>query len=78
MMNNLDSKAQVFTRELSFQERCDYYVSILNETSLYSSKKVAFVNYCIDEVKQSIMDKNNVPTKLTTITYKDKTFEVYE
>ncbi len=66
------------TRELSFQERCDYYVSNLKETALYSSKKEVFVNYSIDEVKQSIMDKNNVPTKLTTITFKDKTFEVYE
>jgi hypothetical protein len=74
----MNEQVIVNTRELSFQERCDYYVSILNETSLYSSTKVAFVNYCIDEVKQSIMDNSNVPTKLTTITYKDKTFEVYE
>ena len=78
MMNNLDSKAQVFTRELSFQERCDYFVSNMNETSLYSSKKDIFVLHSIDKVKQSIMDNSNVPTKLTTITYKDKIFEVYE
>jgi hypothetical protein len=29
-------------------------------------------------VKQIIMDKNNIPTKLITITYKDKTIESYE
>ncbi len=74
----MNKQVIVNTRELSFQERCDYYVSILNETSLYSSKKDIFVLHSIDKVKQSIMDNNNVPTKLTTITYKDKTFEVYE
>jgi hypothetical protein len=74
----MNEQVVVNTRELSFQERCDYFVSNMNETSLYSSKKDIFVLHSIDKVKQSIMDNSNVPTKLTTITYKDKTFEVYE
>jgi hypothetical protein len=74
----MNEQVLVNTRELSFQERCDYFVSKMNETSLYSSKKDIFVLHSIDKVKQSIMDNSNVPTKLTTITYKDKTFEVYE
>jgi hypothetical protein len=49
-------------RELSLEERNNYYTS----------------NYLgLDETKENL-DKMGIPTKLITITYKDKTIESYE
>jgi hypothetical protein len=63
-------------RELSFEERCEIQIDRLE--GMYSSEKEVFIQHSVNDVKQIIMDKNNIPTKLITITYKDKTIESYE
>lgn len=63
-------------RDLSFDERCKIQIDRLD--GMYSSEKDLFIHSSIDEVKKMTMDKNEIPTKLITITYKDKTIESYE
>jgi len=63
-------------RELSFEERCEIQIARLE--GMYSSGKEVFIQHSVNDVKQITMDKNNIPTKLITITYKDKTIESYE
>ena len=63
-------------RELSFEERCEIQIARLE--GMYSSGKEVFIQHSVNDVKQITMDKNNIPTKLITITYNDKTIENYE
>ena len=63
-------------RELSFEERCEIQIARLE--GMYSSGKEVFIQHSVNDVKQITMDKNNIPTKLITITYNDKTIESYE
>jgi hypothetical protein len=63
-------------RELSFEERCEIQIARLE--GMYSSGKEVFIQHSVNDVKQITMDKNNIPTKLITITYNNKTIESYE
>jgi hypothetical protein len=63
-------------RELSFEERCEIQIARLE--GMYSSGKEVFIQHSVNDVKQITMDKNNIPTKLITITYSDKKIESYE
>jgi hypothetical protein len=45
---------------------------------MYSSGKEVFIQHSVNDVKQITMDKNNIPTKLITVTYNNKTIESYE
>jgi hypothetical protein len=64
-------------RELSRQERSDYYYKYGNSEGIVegSLDRPIFEE---DEVAHKWYDERNVPTKLITITYKDKTIESYE
>ena len=61
-------------RDLSLEERMDYW--------FHNSKPNRDVCDYVDELKTTLkskeLDKSDVPTKLITITYKDKTIESYE
>jgi hypothetical protein len=63
-------------RELSFEERCEIQIARLE--GMYSSGKEVFIQHSVNDVKQITMDKNNIPTKLITITYNNETIESYE
>jgi hypothetical protein len=64
-------------RELSRQERSDYYYKYGNSEGIVegSLDLPIWVN---DETAYKWYDKRNVPTKLITITYNEKTIESYE
>jgi len=64
-------------RELSRQERSDYYYKYGNSEGIVegSLDLPIWVN---DETAYKWYDERNVPTKLITITYNDKTIESYE
>jgi hypothetical protein len=64
-------RLQIEERELSLEERYD-----LVETD----KHIQFVQWQslgTDRIKE-VLDKKNVPTRLITVTYNDKTIESYE
>jgi hypothetical protein len=63
-------------RELSFEERCEIQIARLE--GMYSSGKEVFIQHSVNDVKQITMDKNNIPTKLITITYNNKKIESHE
>jgi hypothetical protein len=56
-------------RELSGDERYDWYIQTHNKNLTRSSNQ-----FDMDD----ILNSNNCPTKLITITYKDEKIEVYE
>ncbi len=64
-------------RELSRNERSDYYYKNGNSEGIVvgSLDRPIFEE---DEVAHKWYDERNVPTKLITITYNDKTIESYE
>ena len=61
-------------RELSLEERMDYW--------FHNSKPNRDVCDYVDELETTLkskeLDKSSVPTKLITVTYKDKKLEIYE
>jgi hypothetical protein len=59
---------QVYTRELSLLERYELMKKLDNWVSVHY-KEPKTMEY---------MDKHNIPTKLITVTYKNKTIESYE
>jgi hypothetical protein len=63
-------RLKIEERELSFNERIKHIVN-----SLESNAPLLMEN---DDKTIQWLDKNNVPTKLITITYNDKTIESYE
>ena len=69
-------RLKIDERELSFEERCEIQIARLE--GMYSSGKEVFIQHSVNDVKQITMDKNNIPTKLITITYNNKTIESYE
>ena len=56
-------------RELSLEERIDMFLEAYHGDDVYFND---------DEHRIDICDSNNIPTKLTTITYKEQTIESYE
>jgi hypothetical protein len=68
-------------RELSRQERSDYYYKYGNSEGIVEGIVEGSLDLPIwvnDETAYKWYDKRNVPTKLITITYNDKTIESYE
>jgi hypothetical protein len=63
-------------RELTFEERCEIQIDKLD--GMYSSEKNIFIHHSIDEVKRITMDKNKIPKKVISLTYNNKTIEIYE
>jgi hypothetical protein len=55
-------------RELSFEER----LKLANVENPNTDNKMVFLDYI------SALDNRNIPTKLITVTYNDKTIESYE
>ncbi len=56
-------------RELSLEERYNWYIQTHNKNLTRSSNQFDMYD---------ILNSNNCPTKLITITYKDEKIEVYE
>jgi hypothetical protein len=55
-------------RELSFEERYDWFTKTYNKNLTRSTNQYDM---------EDILNTNNIPTKLITITYNDKTIESY-
>ena len=64
---------QVYTRELSFDERCEIQINRLN--GMYSSEKDIFIKSSIDEVKLMTMDKNNIPTRTISLMWNQRSVD---
>jgi hypothetical protein len=56
-------------RELSLEERYDWFTKTYNKNLTRSTNQYDM---------EDILNTNNIPTKLITITYNDKTIESYE
>ena len=69
-------EVSVNRRELTFEERCEIQIDKLD--GMYSSEKNIFIHHSIDDVKRITMDKNNIPKKVISLTYNNKTIEIYE
>jgi thymidylate synthase len=65
---------QVYTRELSFDERCKIQIDRLD--GMYSSEKDIFIKSSIDEVKLMTMDKNNIPTRAISLMWNQRSCDV--
>jgi thymidylate synthase len=61
---------QVYTRELSFEERCKIQIDRLD--GMYSPEKDIFIKSSIDEVKLMTMDKNNIPTRAISLMWNQR------
>ena len=63
-------------RELSLEERCDEYIKRFKKQTNDGVLNYKWIgdNLCTNED----YDKWNIPTKLITVTYNDKTIESYE
>jgi len=64
-------------RELSRKERSDYYYKHGNSEGIVEGSLDRPI-WEEDDVAHKWYDDKNIPTKLITITYKDKTIESYE
>ena len=65
---------QVYTRELSFDERCKIQINRLD--GMYSSEKDIFIKSSIDEVKLVTMNKNNIPTRAISLMFNMRSNDV--
>jgi thymidylate synthase len=66
---------QVYTRELSFHERCKIQIDRLD--GMYSSEKDIFIKSSIDEVKLMTMDKNNIPTRAISLMWNQRSVDTF-
>jgi thymidylate synthase len=66
---------QVYTRELSFDERCKIQINRLD--GMYSSEKDIFIKSSIDEVKLMTMDKNNIPTRAISLMWNQRSVDTF-
>jgi thymidylate synthase len=66
---------QVYTRELSFYERCEIQINRLD--GMYSSEKDIFIKSSIDEVKLMTMDKNNIPTRAISLMWNQRSVDTF-
>jgi AAA+ ATPase superfamily predicted ATPase len=69
-------------RELSLDERAKLHPDPQMFYNIYGAfvidGSIENSNFPDKDVLHKQMDKNNIPTKLITVTYKDKTIEIYE
>jgi thymidylate synthase len=66
---------QVYTRELSFDERCKIQIDRLD--GMYSPEKDIFIKSSIDEVKLMTMDKNNIPTRAISLMWNQRSVDTF-
>ena len=66
---------QVYTRELSFDERCKIQIDRLD--GMYSLEKDIFIKSSIDEVKLMTMDKNNIPTRAISLMWNQRSVDTF-
>jgi thymidylate synthase len=66
---------QVYTRELSFNERCKIQINRLD--GMYSSEKDIFIKSSIDEVKLITMNKNNIPTRAISLMWNQRSVDTF-
>jgi thymidylate synthase len=66
---------QVYTRELSFDERCKIQIDRLD--GMYSSEKDIFIKSSIDDVKLMTMNKNNIPTRTISLMYNQRSVDTF-
>jgi thymidylate synthase len=66
---------QVYTRELTFEERCKIQIDRLD--GMYSSEKDIFIKSSIDEVKLMTMDKNNIPTRAISLMWNQRSVDTF-
>jgi thymidylate synthase len=66
---------QVYTRELSFAERCEIQISKLD--GIYSNEKNIFIHHLIDEIKLKRMDENNIPTRTISLMWSQRSVDTF-
>ena len=66
---------QVWTRELSFVERCKIQIDRLD--GIYSSEKDIFIKSSIDEVKLMTLNKNNIPTRAISLMWNQRSVDTF-
>ena len=66
---------QVYTRELSLEERCKIQINRLD--GIYSSEKDIFIKSSIDEVKLMTMNKNNIPTRAISLMWNQRSCDLF-
>jgi len=66
---------QVWTRELSFVERCKIQIDRLD--GMYSSEKDIFIKSSIDEVKLMTLNKNNIPTRAISLMWNQRSVDTF-
>lgn len=66
---------QVYTRELTFEERCKIQIDRLD--GMYSSQKNVFIHSSIDEVKKITMNKNGIPTRAISLMWNQRSVDTF-
>jgi thymidylate synthase len=66
---------QVYTRELSFDERCKIQIDRLD--GMYSPEKDIFIKSSIDEVKLMTMDENNIPQRAISLMWNQRSVDTF-
>jgi len=66
---------QVYTRELTFEERCKIQIDKLD--GMYSSEKDLFIHHSINAVKQIKMDKNNIPQRAISLMWNQRSVDTF-
>ncbi len=66
---------QVYTRELSFEERCQIQISKLD--GIYSNEKNIFIHHLIDELKLKRMDENNIPKRAISLMWNQRSVDTF-
>ena len=66
---------QVYTRELSFEERCQIQISKLD--GIYSNEKNIFIHHLIDELKLKRMDENNIPKRTISLMWNQRSVDTF-
>jgi thymidylate synthase len=66
---------QVYTRELTFEERCKIQIDKLD--GMYSSEKDLFIHHSINAVKQIKMDENNIPQRAISLMWNQRSVDTF-
>jgi thymidylate synthase len=66
---------QVYTRELSFEERCQIQISKLD--GIYSNEKNIFIHNLIDELKLKRMDENSIPKRAISLMWNQRSVDTF-
>lgn len=66
---------QVYTRELSFDERCKIQIDRLD--GMYSSEKDIFIKSSIDEIKLKKINENNIPTRAISLMWNQRSCDTF-